>query len=131
MHLYLTTIQKLFLKYFIKILSTPMNYMFPVILLMCLIGALTNNNRIFDIWVFFAMGILGYIFQRVDIPVAPLTLGYVLGPTVELNFRTAIMAFRGNALSLFTRPLALALLAIAVVMLLWPVLKKRISPKRG
>lgn len=120
----------LFLKYFIKILSTPMNYMFPVILLMCLIGALTNNNRIFDIWVFFVMGILGYVFQQVGIPVAPLTLGYVLGPTVELNFRTAIMAFHGNAFSLFTRPIAICLLAVAVVMLAWPSLKKRRSRQK-
>lgn len=121
----------LFLKYFIKILSTPMNYMFPVILLMCLIGALTNNNRIFDIWVFFVMGILGYVFQQVGIPVAPLTLGYVLGPTVELNFRTAIMAFHGNAFSLFTRPIAICLLAVAVVMLAWPSLKKRRSRQKA
>ena len=120
----------LFLKYFIKILSTPMNYMFPVILLMCLIGALTTNNRIFDIWVFFVMGILGYVFQRVGIPVAPLTLGYVLGPTVELNFRTAIMAFRGDALSLFTRPIAILLLAVAVIMLIWPSAKKHIAKRK-
>lgn len=115
----------LFIKYFIKILSTPMNYLFPVILLMCLIGALTNNNRVFDIWVFFVMGILGYIFSKVKIPVAPLTLGYILGPTVELNFRTAIMAFRGDVTSVFTRPIALVLLAIAVIMLVWPTIRKR------
>ena len=120
----------LFLKYFIKILSTPMNYMMPVILLMCLIGALTTNNRVFDIWVFFAMGVLGYVFQRVDIPIAPLTLGYVLGPTVELNFRTAIMTFKGDALSLFTRPLALVLLAVAVIMLFWPMIKNTIQRKK-
>lgn len=120
----------LFLKYFIKILSTPMNYMMPVILLMCLIGALTTNNRVFDIWVFFAMGVLGYVFQRVDIPIAPLTLGYVLGPTVELNFRTAIMTFKGDALSLFTRPLALVLLAVAVIMLFWPMIKNTIQRRK-
>ena len=107
-----------------------MNYMMPVILLMCLIGALTTNNRIFDIWVFFAMGILGYVFQRVDIPIAPLTLGYVLGPTVELNFRTAIMTFKGDALSLFTRPLALVLLAVAVIMLFWPMIKNTIQRRK-
>ena len=99
-----------------------------MILLMCLIGALTNNNRIFDIWVFFVMGILGYVFQQVGIPVAPLTLGYVLGPTVELNFRTAIMAFHGNA---FSRPIAICLLAVAVVMLVWPSLKKRHSRQKA
>lgn len=120
----------LFLKYFIKILSTPMNYMMPVILLMCLIGALTTNNRVFDIWVFFAMGVLGYVFQQVDIPIAPLTLGYVLGPTVELNFRTAIMTFKGDTLSLFTRPLALVLLAVAVIMLFWPMIKNTIQRRK-
>ena len=121
----------LFIKYFIKILSTPMNYMFPVILLMCLIGALTTNNRVFDIWIFCVMGVLGYIFNRVGIPLAPLTLGYVLGPTVELNFRTAIISFQGNVGSLFTRPIALVLLAIAAIMLLWPMLKKAVASRKG
>ena len=115
----------LFIKYFIKILSTPMNYLFPVILLMCLIGALTNNNRVFDIWVFFVMGILGYIFSKINIPVAPLTLGYILGPTVELNFRTAIMAFKGDVTSVFTRPIAMVLLVIAVIMLIWPAIRRK------
>ena len=121
----------IFIRHFIKILSTPMNYMFPVILLMCLIGALTANNRIFDIWVFCVMGVLGYIFNRVGIPLAPLTLGYVLGPTVELNFRTAIVAFQGDVTSLFTRPIAIVLLIVAGIMLLWPTLKAKISRKRG
>ena len=121
----------IFIKYFIKILSTPMNYMFPVILLMCLIGALTTNNRVFDIWIFCVMGVLGYIFNRVGIPLAPLTLGYVLGPTVELNFRTAIISFQGNVGSLFTRPIALVLLAIAAIMLLWPMLKKAVASRKG
>ena len=77
------------------------------------------------------MGVLGYIFNRVGIPLAPLTLGYVLGPTVELNFRTAIVAFQGDVTSLFTRPIAIVLLIVAAIMLLWPTLKAKISRKRG
>lgn len=113
-----------FLKYFIKVLSVPMKYLFPVILLMCLLGALTTNNRIFDIWVFCIMGFLGYIFNRVGVPLAPVVLGYVLGPTVELNFRTAIMANRGDVLSVFGSPIADVLLLVAFFMLAWSPIKK-------
>ncbi len=112
----------LFIRHFIKILTLPMNYLFPVILLMCLVGALTANNRIFDIWIFVAMGFAGYIFHHVGIPLAPMILGYVLGPTVELNFRTAIMANRGDLSSILSHPIAMGLLAMAAIMAFWPVI---------
>lgn len=108
----------IFIKWFIKILSLPMNYLYPVILLMCLVGALASNNRIFDIWIFCIMGFMGYLFNRTGIPLAPVILGYVLGPTIETKFRTALMASRGNVFAIFERPISNVLLLIALFMMI-------------
>ena len=57
-------------------------------------------------------------------------LGYVLGPTVELNFRTAIMANRGNVASILHHPIALVLLAIAFFMVVWPLITEKRNKKQ-
>ncbi len=116
----------LFLRVFIRVLSLPMNYLYPVIMVMCIIGAFTANNRVFDIWVLVLMGVAGYFLRKFGIDFAPIVLGYVLGPTVERNFRTAVVAFQGNVFSVFTRPIAMVLLLVAVLMLVWGPLAKKL-----
>ena len=115
---------------FIKVLSLPMNYLYPVIMVMCIIGAFTTNNRVFDIWVLVLMGVAGYFLRKFGIDFAPVVLGYVLGPTVERNFRTAIVAFQGNVFSVFTRPIAVVLLLVAVLMLVWGPVAKRLKARK-
>ena len=95
-------------------------------MVMCIIGAFTANNRVFDIWVLVLMGVAGYFLRKFGIDFAPIVLGYVLGPTVERNFRTAIVAFQGNVFSVFTRPIAMVLLLVAVLMLVWGPLAKKL-----
>lgn len=120
-----------FIRGFIKVLSLPMNYLYPVIMVMCIIGAYTTNNRIFDIWVLLVMGAAGYFLNKLGISFAPIVLGYVLGPTMERNFRTAIMAFKGDVSSVFTRPIAMALLLVAVLMLAGGPLLKELRKLAG
>ncbi len=113
------------MKFFIKVLSVPLNYLFPLILLMCVIGTITTHNRIFDSWVFLVVGVIGYILLNSGIALSPIVLGYVLGNIIELNFRTSIISYKGDVFSLFQRPIALALLALSVVMVVWPIMKKK------
>ena len=49
------------MKVFIKLLKVPMNLLFPIIMVMCVVGTITVNNRLFDSWVLFVVGIVGYI----------------------------------------------------------------------
>lgn len=112
------------MKIFINLLRIPMNFLYPIILLMCMIGTFATNNRVFDCWVFLAVGILGYLLRKNQIPLAPIVLGYVLGDTVETNLRTALVSTKGSIAPLFSRPISALFLAAAVIMLCLPLIRR-------
>jgi putative tricarboxylic transport membrane protein len=117
------------LRFFIKLLKVSPSLLFPVILIMCVLGTFTVNNRLFDVWVLLFMGILGYLFLEMGFRLPPIILGYILSPIVEQNFRSAYISSRGNILDVFTRPLSGSLMIIAAIFLLYPyiasILRKR------
>lgn len=123
-------IMLLLMKVLIKVLKVPMNYLLPIILVMCMIGAFTSNNRIFDCWVLLLVGLMSYILTKCEFPLAPLVLGYVLGPTIETNLSLAIIASKGSILPLASRPIALGLLLMGLAMLLWPTIKSVIQKQK-
>ena len=116
---------------FIKLLTIPLKYMFPLLLVMCSLGSFTINNRIFDIWVLFGIGILGYILVNCGFSLPPIVLGYILSGMIESNFRTAIIGAEGNFAAVFNRPIALALLAVSIIMFVFPIIKMAIKKKKG
>jgi putative tricarboxylic transport membrane protein len=118
----------LLMRFFIKILNVPMHYLFPIILVMCVIGSFAINNRLFDAWVLFIIGIAGYLLLNLGFSLAPIVLGFVLGPIVELNYRTAIVTFKGDITTLFERPISIGLLLFGIAMVIIPELRKRKRP---
>lgn len=112
----------LLMKVFIRLLSIPMRYLFPVLLMMCMVGNYTVNNRLFDCWVLLVIGVIGYILVNCGFDLASMVLGYVLGNVIETNYRTAMIGANGNLGEVLTRPIALALLAVAVLMVIVPLL---------
>lgn len=111
------------MKGFINLLRIPMNYLYPIILLMCAIGTYSTNNRLFDCVVFLVVGIIGYLMRKNKIPLAPVVLGYVLGDIVETNLRTAIVSTKGSILPWFSRPISVVFLIAGVIMLLLPIIR--------
>jgi putative tricarboxylic transport membrane protein len=80
----------------------------------------TINNRLFDVWVLVGTGVVGYLLTQNGFSLPPIILGYILGPIIESNYRTAILASRGNFLEVFTRPISVFLLILGLLFLLWP-----------
>jgi len=114
----------------VQVLKVPPRYLYPLILLFCLIGAYTINNSVFDIFVMGIFGVLGYLFRKFGYEPAPLVLAFVLGPLLDLNLRQALIVSEGSFLSFFTRPISAVTLGIAVLMLmsaLFPVVQKRLQ----
>jgi TctA family transporter len=101
----------------VRLLSVPYRLLFPLILLACSIGAFSANNNMFDVWVAVAFGVLGYVFLKLGCEPAPLLLGYILGPMLEENLRRALVLSRGDYTVFLTRPLSLAMLVVAAVLL--------------
>lgn len=110
-------------KHIVKVLHIPYVYLGTTILFLCIIGAFTLNNRIYDVWVVFIFGIIGFLMARYDFSPAALVLGLVLGRLIEDGFRKALVMFGGNILEFTHRPIALGLLIFAFLLLASPAIK--------
>lgn len=108
---------------FVQMLRIPMRMLYPIILCMCMVGAMTTNNRIFDATVLIIFGVVGYFMTKNDYPLPPMVLGFVLAQIIEKNFRTAMIASDGNMMDIFTRPIALILLAVGIGMAVFPAIR--------
>lgn len=86
-------IESVAIKGFVKILSVPKYLLYPIIIVFCVVGVSSVNNRSFDAWVMLGFGILGFILEKNKYPLGPLILGFILGSIIELNYRRSIMSF--------------------------------------
>ena len=102
----------------IKLLKVPYRLLYPAILLFCAIGVYSINNAPFDVGQTSFSGLLGIVFLKLECEPAPLLLGFVLGPMMEENLRRAMLLSRGDPTVFFTRPLSLAMLVMAGLLLL-------------
>jgi len=106
-----------------KAMRIPTYYMLPIVVVMCTIGAFSNNNRLFDVKVIFFLSILSLLLSMIRMPSTPLIIGFVLGSTLELNLRRAFMYEMGNLRLFITRPISCGLIIIGVLMLAIPIQK--------
>lgn len=119
------------MRVFVKIIKVPLQYLLPLIMLMCIVGAITTNNRTFDAWCLLLIGIVAYLLLANGLSAAPIVLGFILGSTVESNFRTAIISGKGSVMGLFSRPVALVLIAFGIFMVMWDFIKGLIKKKKN
>jgi putative tricarboxylic transport membrane protein len=110
----------LFMRTFLRVAEAPKWAVVPIVLVCCVVGAFALNNRVTDLYLLGAVGVLGYAMKALDYPLAPLVLGVILGPIAETNLRRALMTNDDWTLFL-TRPVSLAFLALAVVSIAWSI----------
>jgi putative tricarboxylic transport membrane protein len=106
---------------FATLMKIPEPVLFGFISVLCLVGAFGVRNNISDVYICLGFGLLGYVFRRMDVPVAPLILGVILGPLAERYFLTAMMSHANELSVFFTRPLSASILALALAFMLWSV----------
>ncbi len=107
---------------FAAILRIPFAIVAPVIMVICAIGAFTVHNSIFDVWMMIVFGIIGYVFKKLNYPLAPLVLAIVLGDRAEASFRQAMLVSQGDMSIFFSTALVSGLTGLALFLLLWPLL---------
>jgi putative tricarboxylic transport membrane protein len=114
---------------FAAILQIRFSIIMPIIVYVCSIGAYAVNNRMIDIYYMIIFGVLGYLFKKLDYPIAPMVLALVLGDMAESALRQALMISGGNPIVLFRPPIALPIMVAAIIIFFWPsisgFLKKR------
>ncbi len=112
----------------VKLLKIPYRYLFPSIIMFCAVGNYSINNSAMDVYLCGLFGILGYILVKLECEPAPLILGFVLGPLMEENLRRALLISRGDPTVFFTRPISLAFMIVAILLVLtmfMPAIRKK------
>ena len=115
---------------FASILRIPFAIIGPAIVVICFIGAYTIGSRPFDLWLAVLFGALGYLFKKLDYPIAPLILAMVIGDKAEDAFRQSLIMSRGSLAIFWSNPLVSTLMALGIVLLTWPVLAKGVATLR-
>jgi len=111
----------------VKILRIPYSYLFPAILVFCIIGSYSLNNNIGDVIVMAFFGVVGYLMKRYDFEAAPLVLALILGPLLEDNLRQALLISKGSFGIFFTRPISAAFMIVTILILALSLF--RVRPK--
>ena len=106
----------------VKILQVPYRYMFPCALFFIAIGVYSTHNNLFEVNEVLVFGIIGAILVALEFPVAPILLGYVLGPLVEENFRRAVLLSHGDLRVFFQTPISAGFMTACILLVLGQLL---------
>jgi len=107
---------------FAAVLRVPFAAIAPMIVVSCAIGAYAIQNAMFDIWLMLGFGVLGYVFKKLDYPLAPLTLALVLGSRTEDAFRLSMIGAGGDLRVFWSNGLVGTITTLALALLFWPLI---------
>lgn len=120
------------LNLYTRAIRLPRSVIFPTILVLCVMGAYAINNSLFDVWVMLAFGLFGYLMRRLEFPLPPFLIAFILGPMLESYLRQSIEMFYGDLTIFLTRPLSAVFLALAALSILVSALRPpRTVPAAG
>ncbi|PHQ60736.1 MAG: tripartite tricarboxylate transporter protein TctA [Maribacter sp.] len=108
---------------FVSVLRFPKAYLIPAVLLLSIIGTFAIQSSVFDLWVMFGFGILGYFLRRGGYPLAPIIIGAILGPICEANFRRSLLISDNGYQIFIDRPISAVILSIVAFMLVFIIYK--------
>jgi putative tricarboxylic transport membrane protein len=111
-----------FVPFFAAILKIPFAILTPLIAVVCAIGAYAVHNSMIDIWYMLVFGVIGYVFKKLDYPLAPLVLALVLGDHAENALRQSLIMSQGSLAIFVVRPISAVITAVAVVFFALPVI---------
>src|SRR5213594_1009475 len=101
---------------FVNVLRVPYPLLYPGILVFCILGVYAVNSSVVDVWIMLVMGLVGYLLRKLDFEPAPIVLGVILAPMIEMALRQSLAMSDGHYAIFFTRPIATTLLAVGVVL---------------
>ncbi len=121
----------------VQFLRIPYRILFPLILLLAVVGTYATNTNIFDVWVMIGFGVLGYLLVKLKYELGPFILALVLGPLFEQSLRQSLIMSSQNVLIFLTRPISAALFALAGLLLVlffrseWKKRRQAVSATTG
>ena len=109
----------------VKLLKVPKPQLYAGILIFATVGAYGMRQSAFDLFLLYAIGLLGLVMRRFCFPTAPVVVGMILGPLAEAQLRNAISIGEGSAMVFLQRPMSVGLLLVVLAVLLVPQWLKR------
>jgi putative tricarboxylic transport membrane protein len=103
---------------FVNILRVPYPYLYPAILVFSILGVYAVNGSVVDVWIMLIMGVLGWVLRKLDFETAPVVLGVVLAPMIELSLRQSLAMSDGHYAIFLQRPIAAGLLGVGLLLVL-------------
>lgn len=119
---FMVLLEYLGMRGFVKLMSTPLRLLLPAVMFICAIGAFCATNTELSLWVLFVFGILGFVLSEFGVPLAPMIIGFVIGPTSELYMRRGFQMSDGKFLPFITESrLASVIYAVAAAFILFKI----------
>ena len=119
------------IKWISKIIYIPSQRLYPVIIMICVVGAYaTKNGRLFDVWSLLAFGVVGYLFSKIKLPASCFLIGFILGKDLENYFIQSISAADGSLAVFFTRPIGWIIWMLIVASIAYAVYDNKKAKKR-
>lgn len=112
-------IENLGMRLFVKLLGVPLHFLLPVVMFVCFLGSYSATNNMLNMWVLLIFGIVGYILTRVEVPLGPAIIGFVLGPSSELYLRRGLQMSGDSFWPFIQSPLAATIMAVGVLFIIW------------
>ncbi|GAA1857107.1 tripartite tricarboxylate transporter permease [Brevibacterium marinum] len=115
------------IRYFARIIEIPKHVLFPIILVMCVVGSFAINNGVmFDVWTALIFGVLGFVFMKIGIQITTFLIGFILGRDLESNFLDSMQASGGDLFVFFTRsPIDWVLWALIIGSVVFGIMSNR------
>src|SRR5215217_1593126 len=99
-----------------QLLRIPYRVLFPIVLLLSVVGTYSANKNVFDLWVMLAFGVAGYVLRKLEYDLAPFVIAFVLAPLLEQSLRQSLVMSPDGAMILVQRPVTALLLAASAVL---------------
>lgn len=117
-------------RFFAKIVSVEKKLLLPIILIVSLLGSYSINKNVFDVGVTVAFGFIGWLMNKYEFPLSPILLALILGPMCEKNFVRFMNIQKGNFAAIFTSPIAVTFIILAVGSLIFSIYNQAKINKR-
>ncbi|MGJ7521291.1 tripartite tricarboxylate transporter permease [Variovorax sp. LT1P1] len=115
----------------VKLLKIPKPQLYAGILIFATVGAYGMRQSAFDLFLLYAIGVLGVVMRRFDFPTAPVVVGMILGPLAEAQLRNAMSIGEGSAVVFFQRPMSIVLILVVLAVLILPRVAKAMAMKKA
>jgi putative tricarboxylic transport membrane protein len=129
--LMLAVVGELGIRLFVRVLDVRKSILFPVVLVLCTLGTYSYHSNAFDCITMVIFGLIGYAMRKLEFPLSPLVIAFILGPEIESSLRQSLIISNGSLSVFLSRPLSLFLVVITVVSvcaMAWKDLVKRPFP---